>query len=484
MFEPYEITYNGRTYHGNVTLKEHHIVERDGEYSLFRVPDMAAVPVSRALVEAMLRMLPSPGTLIPDELMMALQECGLAVRTKDSEKESADPPAAGETPASSDLPVVNIALFLTQACNMRCAYCYGNGGEYGERGVMTLETAIAAVDWLMENSLDEKKVRIGFFGGEPLMNFSLMRQVVAYAKEQATARGKKIAFKMTTNGSLITNKIITFMKEEKIEPLISFDGPPEIQNRQRPFKNGRGSYNRVFANIQKLRKVFPKLMARATVNGDSDPFAIRKGIENAGFLDCHLSPASPVILKGAADKDGVTIRAVPAERMLAYRREELNRLFIAISERNLDPRQPPSDLVRLAGLADSRKRHSGCGIGRGLHAVAVNGDIYPCHRFVGLENVRLGDVRNYRVGGINNYHRAVVENLPVCRTCWARYLCGGGCFYHNQASTGDMHRPDPLYCRETTIVAEDMIHGWRRLNEDDKNYVREQVNQIDSHLRN
>ena len=116
--------------------------------------------------------------------------------------------------------------------------------------------------------------------------------------------------------------------------------------------------------------------------------------------------------------------------------------------------------------------------------MAVNGDIYPCHRFVGLENVRLGDVRNYRVGGINDYHRAVVENLPVCRTCWARYLCGGGCFYHNQASTGDMHRPDPLYCRETTIVAEDMIHGWCRLNEDDKNYVREQVNQIDLGLRN
>jgi uncharacterized protein len=167
MFEPYKITYNGRTYHGNVTLKEHRIVERDGEYSLFRVPDMAAVPVSGSLVEAMLRMLPSPGTLIPDELMKALKGCGLAVSAEYPEKESADPPAAGEMPASSDLPVVNIILFLTQACNMRCAYCYGNGGEYGKRGVMTLETAIAAVDWLMENSLDEKKIHIGFFGGNP-----------------------------------------------------------------------------------------------------------------------------------------------------------------------------------------------------------------------------------------------------------------------------------------------------------------------------
>jgi uncharacterized protein len=103
------------------------------------------------------------------------------------------------------------------------------------------------------------------------MNFSLMRQVVAYAKEQAAGKGKQIKFNMTTNGSLITNKIIAFLQEEKIEPLISFDGPPEIQNRQRPFKNGRGSYNRVYANIRKLRRVFPKLMARATVCGDSDP---------------------------------------------------------------------------------------------------------------------------------------------------------------------------------------------------------------------
>jgi uncharacterized protein len=359
MFGPYEITYNGRTYHGNVALKEHHIVERNGEYCLFRVTDMAAVPVGKALAEAVLQMLPSPGMLIPDALMKELTECGLVTPADDSEKESSDPSAATETQTASDLPVTNIILFLTQACNMRCTYCYGNGGEYGERSIMTWETAVEAVDWLVKNSLDEKKIHICFFGGEPLMNFSLMRQVVAYAKEQAAGKGKQITFNMTTNGSLITNKIITFLQEEKIEPLISFDGPPEIQNRQRPFKNGRGSYNRVYANIRKLRRVFPKLMARATVCGDSDPFVIRKGIGDAGFSDGCITSASPVILKGTAHKDDTTIRSVAAERMLAYRREELNGLFRVISERKIDPLQPQRNLIWLAGLVDSRKR---CGM--------------------------------------------------------------------------------------------------------------------------
>lgn len=169
--------------------------------------------------------------------------------------------------------------------------------------------------------------------------------------------------------------------------------------------------------------------------------------------------------------------------MLAYRRDEAARLFMAISQRNLDVTEPPQELVRLSGLVDGNKRHAGCGIGRGLHAVAVNGEVYPCHRFVGLEQVRLGHIRDYHVNGLNDYHRAVVENLPVCRACWARYFCGGGCFYHNMAHTGDMHRPDPLFCHETQTVCDDLIHGWCVLSEEDKAYARVQIEKLDPELR-
>lgn len=486
MFGPYEITYDGRTYYGNVALKEYHIVEREGEYALFRVWDMAAVPISRLLTEAIARMIPTPGMLIPDGFMQALREVGVVAEGEETEAvHPAVEGRASEAPAGPR--VVNMALFVTQTCNMRCVYCYGKGGEYGERGVMTRETAFEAVDWLMENSMDAKTVYVGFFGGEPLMNFPLIQQVVAYAKEQAAKQGKEVKFNMTTNGSLLTQEIISFMNQEKINSLISFDGPPEIQDRQRPFRNGKGSYNRVFANVQKLRALMPNLSARATLCGDSDPFVIRRGLEAAGFVNCYVTPASPVIL-GQTENPGVPDRAAKteeraAEKMMAYERAETAHFFDAVKNRNLDPASPPEGLHLLAALAEGTRRHAACGIGRGLHAVAVNGDVYPCHRFVGLTDVRLGHIRDHRVNGLNDYHRAVVENLPVCRTCWARYLCGGGCFYDNMAHTGDMHRPNPSHCVRTKAMAEDLIHGWCRLTEDDKAYLREQSKDLDPALR-
>ncbi|NCB23761.1 MAG: SPASM domain-containing protein, partial [Deltaproteobacteria bacterium] len=116
-------------------------------------------------------------------------------------------------------------------------------------------------------------------------------------------------------------------------------------------------------------------------------------------------------------------------------RAEVARLFTAVSRRTLTAHTAPLALILLSSLATGQKRHVACGIGRGMAAVAVSGEIYPCHRFVGLKGTRLGHLHDYRAGELNNYHRAVVDNLPVCRGCWARYLCGGGCFYDHQGHT-------------------------------------------------
>ena len=503
MFGPYEITRDGRTYHGNVALMEHRLLERDGEHCLFRAPDMAALPVSGALAEAIARLTPGFSTLVPDGLMQALRGCGLVAEEEagamgaedDAERAEAMDDAAGAEPkdeapaAPATWPVVNIALFLTQTCNLRCVYCYGEGGEYGERGMMDEETALAAVDWLLASSFEEKTVHVSFFGGEPLLNFPLLQRVVAYAKEEAAARGKQVKFGMTTNASLLTGEMIAYVAKEQIEPLISFDGPPEVHDRQRPFRNGRGSYRRVHANVQRLRAAVPRLTARATVCAGSDPFAVRRGMEEAGFASCILSPASPVVLHQAdaadpqAEAQASEARRQAAERMLAYRRAETAELFSAVRERRLDAQTAPGVLATLAALADGRKHHAACGLGRGLRAVAVNGDVYPCHRFVGLEDACLGHLSDYRAGALNDYHRAVVENLPACRTCWARYFCGGGCFYDNLARSGDMQRPDPLFCREVKTVCEDVVCGWCALGDEDQAYVREQVKELENELQ-
>jgi uncharacterized protein len=484
MLAPYEITRDGRTYHGNVALKEHRLLERDGEHCLFLVPDMAALPVSAALAKAIAGLRPGFATLLPGALMRALRGCGLVAEPEaDAEcagakADEAGTPSGNEAPAGSHrFPVRSLALFLTQTCNLRCIYCYGEGGEYGGRGMMSEETALAAVDWLLANSFEAKTLHVSFFGGEPLLNFPLLQRVVVYARGEAAAHGKEVKFGMTTNASLLTDEMIAYLAEEKIEPLISFDGPPEIHDRQRPFRNGRGSHARVHANAQKLRAALPHLTGRATVCAGSDPFVVRRGMEEAGFTTCILIPASPVILResGAADAGAGAGQRETAEQMLAYRRAEAAELLDAVRERRLDAQASPPALMLLAALADGRKRHAACGLGRGMRAVAVNGDVYPCHRFVGLEDARLGHLSDYRAGAVNDYHRAVVENLPACRSCWARYFCGGGCFYDNLARSGDMHSPDPEVCREVKTVCEDVICAWCALSDEDRAYVREQT---------
>jgi uncharacterized protein len=161
-----------------------------------------------------------------------------------------------------------------------------------------------------------------------------------------------------------------------------------------------------------------------------------------------------------------------AARFLAYRRNEVERLFEAVGKRSLDAGTPSPPLALLSDLATGRKRHVACGAGRGMRAISATGDVYPCHRFVGREEFKFGGIGDYRAVSMNEYHRTVVDTMPVCRACWLRYLCGGGCLYHNRALAGDMRMPDPIRCREKAILCEDLVHGWCRLADDDREYVR------------
>lgn len=474
MIDSYQITHAGRTWHGNVDLSEYHLFERDGTHCLLRVGDMAATAITPALARSIANLIPRSGHLIPDSLMQDLYANGLVAREK-----PAVPVEAGRS-GQIGAPVVTLEILLAQRCNMRCTYCYGGDGEYGKPGMMGPEIALAAVDWLMENSLDAEQVSVSFFGGEPLLNFPVLQQVVTYARQQAVARGKQVAFAVTTNASVLTDPMIRYLRAENINPLISFDGPPEVQNRQRPFRNGRGSYDRVFGNVQKLRKVFPILTARATIWGDADHAAIRQGLELVGFTAAHLTPASPAVSREgraiAVAEPGTSERT--ADRQLAYERGEVARLFAAIRDRSLEKSARSLPLGLLVGLFSGHKRYGYCAVGRAMRAVSVSGDLYPCHRFVGQEQYRLGHLRDYRAGALNDYHRAVVDNLSPCRGCWARYFCGGGCLHDHQARTGDPFRPDPRYCQDTKTLTEDLIHGWCQLNEADHVYLRQQADAL------
>jgi uncharacterized protein len=474
MFGPYEIEYEGRRYFGNVSLTEFHIFDCDGDSCLVDVKRMTSRLISPRLADMIGRVALASGSLISEPVMVELRNLKLIAGEEDpNEIHTEDKP--GISPKKDDYPVTGISLFFAQECNMRCVYCYGVGGNYAGGGLMSEETAFRAVDWLIANSRNASKVNIGFFGGEPLLNFPLMRKVVSHARTKAAEKCKQINFNIITNGSLLTDEIISFLQDEKIDILISFDGPPEYQNRHRPFKDGRGSYDRVHANIQKLRAVFPNLRGRATVYGDADPFRIKEGMEQAGFTHCAVIKASPAILSGRSTSspsdDGFGEQEL--ERLKAYNREQTDQLLASIRERKINRDCPSRQLSILAGIVSGRKSYYACGIGKARVGISVNGDIYPCHRFVGLEELRMGNIADYNAGELNDYHRATVDHLPECRNCWARYYCGGGCFYFHKARTGDMHRRDPFDCRVMKAKIEGLIHLNCLLDEADRDFLKD-----------
>lgn len=469
MFGPYEINYNGQRYFANVSLVEYHIFKTPNAAYLFNVTSHTASAVPVQLAATCAKVDSSFGYLISETTMAELRKFNLVA--EEGLPQLAADVEEGCSNEEDDYPVVNLVLFLAQECNMRCIYCYGDGGKYAGNGMLSEETAFRAVNWLMVNSKTAEKVTIAFFGGEPLLNFPLLKRIVPYAKDQAMRRGKRVYFSISTNGSLLNDEIITFLREEDIGVFISFDGPPEYQNRQRPFTNGAGSYDKVFENIQKLRTSIPRFAARATLWHDADPRRIMATMEQAGFATYSIVKASPVLLPSQLPFTCTKPEEVSG-RMLAYYHEAAERLLAAIRQRRIDRVSLPDLLLPLAEIDRGRRRHYGCGVGKGMVGISASGDIYPCHRFVGLKELCLGNITNCSIDGLNDYWRASVDFLPKCRGCWARHLCGGGCFYHNKALTGNMYQPDEFYCCETKAMFEELIYVLCELDENDKEFLR------------
>ena len=474
MLGAYRIEHEGRAFYGNVALREHHLFGRDGAAYVYDPATMAVRPLPPGLDGLIGRLAANPGCLISAEAMTALEEAGLVDDGAPAAGTGGAPPAPAPAEPEAAPPlraVTSIALFVAQTCNLRCVYCYGEGGEYSEPGMMDEKTALAAVDWLIDNSLDEPEVQIGFFGGEPLLNFKLMKKVAAYARQRGAAAGKRVAFSMTTNGTLLNEEIIAFLAAEGINPMISYDGPAEYQDAQRPMASGRGSHARVTANLDKLRKVFPHLRGRATLYGDGDPFEVQKGMEEAGFTTCIVSKASPVLARSEKPAEPSSEEMAKSDRMVAFNRGKVGKVLDAIRGRTLPEGNPPSMIGDLKRLARRDKKRHGCGVGKDLAGVSATGDIYPCHRFVGLPYMRLGNIRDGMPREENGYHRAIVEDSPVCGSCWARYMCGGGCMYLNRTATGDPRRPDRMDCRERLATFDEILHVFTQLDESDWTYI-------------
>jgi uncharacterized protein len=357
---------------------------------------------------------------------------------------------------AEDYPVVNMAMLLTQSCNLNCVYCYGEGGSYGSGGNMDEQTAFQAVDWLLQQSGKKKKIHVGFFGGEPFLNFLLMQKIVDYARKRCAEEDKKVAFHATTNGTLLDSEKIEFIRDNEISVMVSLDGPKEIHDAQRPFKNGQGSYDIIVDNCKNLLKAKPDTPAHAVLMGDKDLEMIKNALLEIGFADASVTSASSSLFDEQAQKEK---EQRDTAILLQEMEQEAAKWTECITARNSDClhelKSKGQLYMGITSLLHNSKRRHPCGAGLGLVGVSADGGVYLCHRFVGQEEYKLGTVFEDKLN--RQPYQETVDMHPVCAQCFARYYCAGGCKHDNAGTcdsvfspAGDMCR---LRCRELELAA-------------------------------
>jgi uncharacterized protein len=378
---------------------------------------------------------------------------------------------AVESANTTSTPIRNIALFITQNCNLACTYCYGKGGGYGSSGHMDTATARKAIDWLMKQSGDIKTLGVAFFGGEPLLSFSLMKIVVEYARQRGAESNKDFEFSITTNGSLLTDETIAFLNENKINPIVSFDGSKGVQDAQRPFKGGQGSYDVIVPKIRKLLETFPNATARATLKGATKPKEVKIALNEIGFRSTHMTIASPSLFD---DPDKRMEEECGSRSMTTDLDIEAEELIKSIKSRDTDRLRwlkENGDLVsRLTAFINKEKKYFGCGAGRAYVGVDNMGGVYLCARFVGTKDYKLGNIFEGQLTRAK-YMNSPIRTVEECKNCFARYMCGGGCYHENVGASGAADKPSVSFCRIMRRSVEMVAYVASQLTDDDHNYL-------------
>lgn len=354
-------------------------------------------------------------------------------------------PDLAAAPPLPETVVKALCLNVAHDCNLRCAYCFASTGDFqGERELMPWEVAKAAVDFLLEASGHRRQVEIDFFGGEPLLNWGVVERTVEYAQAQAARRGKTFRFTITTNGLGLTPAIAEYINEHMYNVVLSLDGRKEVNDLMRATPSGRGSvYELVVPKYLRLLsgRQGKSYYVRGTFTAANLDFASDVAhLHDLGFDQISMEPVV------TAEEHEWALRGEHIPRIL----QEYERLAELFLERRLAGR--PFNFfhfnVELKKGPCLYKRLSGCGAGYEYLAVTPQGELYPCHQFVGEADFVLGSVWD----GITNhdlpleFKDAHVLNSPICRGCWAKYYCSGGCLKNNLEVAGNFRGVDELSC--------------------------------------
>lgn len=336
-----------------------------------------------------------------------------------------------------------LCIHICHDCNLRCRYCFADEGAYhSEREFMSEQTAKKAIDFLIENSGNRKVLEVDFFGGEPLMCLQTIKNVVYYAKEKAAAKDKKFLFTTTTNALLLNDDAIKFFNEEMENVVLSLDGRKEVHDAIRKTVNGKGSFDLVIGNIRKF------------VQSRGDKHYYVRGTFTAKNLDF----SKDVLFIADSGFDSISMEPVVTDiDDLAIKEEHLPTIlheYEVLCDEYLNRYKEGRGFnffhfnVDLEGGPCLSKRVSACGAGNEYFSVAPNGDIYPCHQFVGDESFKMGNVYEGKLNADirGTFATNCLFTRKECDKCFAKFICSGGCSANNYHFTGDMNTPYPITC--------------------------------------
>ena len=329
-----------------------------------------------------------------------------------------------------------LCLHIAHTCNLNCSYCFASQGKYhGERAIMSYEVGKRALDFLMENSGTRKNLEVDFFGGEPLMNFQVVKDLVAYARSVEKERGKNFRFTLTTNGVLVDDDVIQWANQECSNVVLSLDGRKEIHDRFRVDYAGKGSWEKIVPKFQKFvqaRGGKDYYMRGTFTHANPDFLKDIQQMLDLGFNELSMEP----VVCAAGDPSALTEQDLT---VVMEQYEQLAKLMLQ-KDKEGKPFTFYHYMIDLAGGPCIYKRISGCGSGTEYMAVTPWGDLYPCHQFVGEERFKLGSiwdgVTNTEVQ--NEFAACNVYAHAECKDCWARLYCSGGCAANAYHATGSV----------------------------------------------
>ncbi|MBR6697596.1 MAG: thioether cross-link-forming SCIFF peptide maturase [Lachnospiraceae bacterium] len=343
-----------------------------------------------------------------------------------------------------DTVVKALCLHIAHDCNLACKYCFAEEGEYhGRRALMSFEVGKKALDFLVEHSGARKNLEVDFFGGEPLMNFEVVKQIVEYGRSLEEKHNKKFRFTLTTNGVLLNDDIIEYANKEMSNVVLSVDGRKEVHDYMRPFRNGKGSYDLVMPKFKKVAESRNQLnyYVRGTFTHHNLDFcADVLSLADEGFEQISVEPVV------AADTEEYAIKKEDIPKIC----EEYDKLAAELLKRKKEKRGFNffHFMIDLEGGPCVAKRLSGCGSGCEYLAVTPWGDLYPCHQFVGEEGFLMGNVDDgiTKPEIVDKFKACNVYSKEKCRNCFAKFYCSGGCAANSYKFHGDINNAYDIGC--------------------------------------